>query len=233
MTTCEKTKCRECGELFGTIVIAEVLESRITQQFCEACQAKLDAKVEADREIEAQRERRDTIMRGVPVIYRDARVKDFALADEVSNWIESPEGFLFIWGSCGTGKSHLACATAMRLRSRGLTTGIEFSSDLFLRLRASFNGTGKESEIIDNMSSGIVMIFDDVGAQKISDYTIEAWYTIIDRRYRNGYPTMFTSNLSLKEVSAYMSDRVASRLASGIQYELKGPDRRFVKRGNP
>jgi DNA replication protein DnaC len=225
MTTCEKIKCQDCGQLFEVIPI-EVMGSKFyPQMLCEKCQSIVEEKAE----LEAQLERRGEILKNIPIIYRDASISDFALNEKVKSWINSPEGFLFVWGKCGTGKSHLACGTATFLRKKKITTRIEFSSDLFVRLRASFNGNGKESEIIDEMSSGVVVVFDDVGAQKISDYTIEAWYTIIDRRYRNGYPTMFTSNLSLKEVSAYMSDRVASRLASGIVYELTGPDRRFTK----
>lgn len=72
-------------------------------------------------------------------------------------------------------------------------------------------------------------IFDDIGAQKISDYVIEAWYNIIDRRYMFEHPTIFTSNLSLKEISVFMSDRIASRIASGIVFKLQGDDRRIHK----
>ena len=42
-----------------------------------------------------------------------------------------------------------------------------------------------------------------------------------------GLPTIFTSNITLKEISVLMSDRIASRIASGDVFELKGSDRRL------
>jgi DNA replication protein DnaC len=70
-------------------------------------------------------------------------------------------------------------------------------------------------------------IFDDIGAQKLSDYVLERWYNIIDRRSSMKKPTLFTTNFSPKEIFATMGDRIASRICSGIVYELKGSDRRL------
>lgn len=224
--------------------------------FCDLCSKEAEeAEIAAQerRALEEKRHIEEKANEGIPRKYRGSRLSDFTNIDPVLEWVNNPKGFLFVHGQCGSGKTHLACAIKYHFNSLGVKSGIEFSSNLFINLRNSFNSKdhGKDSSEfaiikkyapdpttmqysakhfgdieVDYTHTGI---FDDVGAQKISDYVIEAWYNIIDRRYMYEHPTMFTSNLSLKEISIVMSDRIASRLASGINFELKGPDRRLSK----
>jgi DNA replication protein DnaC len=165
-------------------------------------------------------------------------LKEIKGIQKVMDWLSKRDGFLYIYGACGCGKTHLSCAIKRRANELRLSCSLFFSSDIFLRIRKSFdNGSETESSIIDLCAPEYekeggenFAIFDDFGNQKITDYAIETWYNIINRRYMNGYPTIFTSNLSLKEISVSMTDRIASRLASGIIFEMKGNDRRLIKR---
>lgn len=212
-----------------------------TYAVCPQCRAEEDA--QELRNSEAQREvfkkwqedgRRLRLLENIPPRFENARLADFKNIDQVLQWIARPEEFFLVIGPCGTGKTRLACAMAVALREKEITTKIVYSSDLFLSLRQSFNtkiGTNQLSEfqIIEAMTTPPILICDDIGVQKQTEYVIEAWYNIIDARYRNCKPTAFTSNLSLKEISAFMSDRVASRLMSGTVVTLTGKDRRLVK----
>jgi DNA replication protein DnaC len=178
--------------------------------------------------------RKQRLLENIPPRFENAKLADFKNIDQVLQWVGKPEEFFLIVGPCGTGKTRLACAMAIALRQKEITTKIVYSSDLFLSLRQSFNakaGTNQLSEfqIIEAMTAPPVLICDDIGVQKQTEYVIEAWYNIIDARYRNCKPTAFTSNLSLKEISAFMSDRVASRLMSGTVVTLAGKDRRVTK----
>jgi len=173
----------------------------------------------------------DTLKRGIPTIYQGARLDNFSGLGPISAWIDKPEGFLFTYGKCGCGKTHLACAIKRHWNEIGISSGIAFSSSFFVELRNTFSSnSGTEEQFIYKYAppegSGSPAIFDDIGAQKMSEYAIETWYNIIDRRYMFGHPTMFTSNMSLSEI-AKISERIASRLASGIVFELVGEDRRL------
>lgn len=169
---------------------------------------------------------------GIPKRFENAKLSDFQKIDKVTAWVAHPEEFLLIIGECGTGKSHLACAIAIELRKKNIPTRIVFSSDLFLAMRRSFNraehGCLTEFEIVELTAQAPVLVCDDIGVQKQSEFVIEAWYNIIDARYREQKPTVFTSNLSPKEISIHMSDRIASRLASGTVVTIFGKDRRLV-----
>jgi DNA replication protein DnaC len=170
------------------------------------------------------------IYAGIPPRFKSAALTDFDLTDHITGWITKPKDFLLITGPCGVGKSRLACAMTMALRKKEIETTLIFSSELFLALRRSFNHsivTLTEWDITSKLTRAPVLICDDIGVQKHSEYVIEAWYNIVDSRYRNCRPTAFTSNLNLKEISTLMSDRIASRLMSGTVVNLVGRDRRL------
>lgn len=104
--------------------------------------------------------------------------------------------------------------------------------EIALKLRNSFdkNSEYSEEDVLNQCISDDCIGFDDIGTQKNSEYSLEIWQNIIDTRLKNETKTIFTSNLSIKELSEKMSDRIASRLASGTVFELKGNDRRLDKR---
>lgn len=180
--------------------------------------------------MEAEKTKR--IFENIPALYQGAKLSDFSTLGKITPWIKAPHKFLLIIGPTGTGKTHLVCAMAMEFRRRDISTEIVFSSDLFRSLRSSFNRVNPaeptESQIIERLIRAPILICDDIGVQKQTEYVIEAWYNIIDTRARGCNPTVFTTNLSVKEISEYMSDRVASRLLSGIVVSLGGKDRRVA-----
>jgi DNA replication protein DnaC len=191
---------------------------------CDKCAEEYEKKEQLKRQKE---EKPIDKFEHIPKIYKNAKIEDFKLPENVLEWIKQPDGFLFIYGQCGTGKTHLSCAVNMNFINKFMASKIVFSNDLFIDLRACFSKKeDSDIDIIKSMTFQQITIFDDIGVQKISEYVIESWYNIIDKRYREGYPTMFTSNLSIKELSSYMSERIASRISSGITCELNGKDRR-------
>ena len=88
--------------------------------------------------------------------------------------------------------------------------------ELMLKIRATFekNFDLNEDEIIGRVVNTYGWLcLDDVGAEKITDYTTSTLYLILNQRGENGQPTVITSNLSLDAIAQKMDDRIASRLA--------------------
>jgi len=135
---------------------------------------------------------------------------------------------LFLYGPVGVGKTHLATAVS-RHHNPIITTG----TDLFRELRAAtLDGPDEESRAISRCANISVLVIDDLGAGKFTDYAIGVLLEIIDRRWmdmRNGL--VITGNLSLDDLAMKMGDdRLTSRLASmcrGNICELAGKDRRI------
>lgn len=198
---------------------------------CKNCIDIRDREFELREKEKNDREDFERVHYGIPKIYHHCKITDFTNIDRVLAWAKKPSGFLYIHGTTGTGKTHLICAIKKRYNEIGVNSSLFFSSDIFLEIRNSFNSKDSlsEDQIISKCTYGIAF-FDDFGTQKNSEFSIETWYNIINTRYMNDIPTIFTSNITLKEISMLMSDRIASRIASGDVFELKGSDRRITNK---
>lgn len=105
---------------------------------------------------------------------------------------------LLIWGEPGNGKSHLAAAICHDIKGRGFIPVFQSVPELLGRIRSTFNRQSKESEqeIMSAVLKCDLLVLDDIGAEKISDWVLESMFRIIDGRYRNKKPTLFTTNFT-------------------------------------
>lgn len=74
------------------------------------------------------------------------------------------------------------------------------------------------------------LVLDDLGREKVSDWTGELVYALVNARYENQLRTIATSNLSASELEANGYWAVISRLAEdGALVEISAPDRRLAR----
>lgn len=118
---------------------------------------------------------------------------------------------LVLTGNKGTGKTTLACAilraTAGRHGVRGQFWPV---IDLLDRYRRTFDqdrATETVDEVDQQMRRMPLLVLDDYGAHKGTEFAEERLFALIDYRYREGKPLVVTSNVSLME----MQERVRSR----------------------
>jgi DNA replication protein DnaC len=72
------------------------------------------------------------------------------------------------------------------------------------------------------------VILDDLGQEKVSDWTGEVIYTIVNARYNELLPTIATTNLTDDQLAASPYWSVVSRLAEdGAFVQIVAPDHRF------
>lgn len=120
---------------------------------------------------------------------------------------------LYLYGPCGTGKTHLLSAIAQKLiTERGLKARLYSTAELLLQLKATFDSKETESGFIEDLNESQLLILDDLGSERFSEWAMQIFYLIINRRYENLQPTLFSSNLSLEELAKNFNDRIASRI---------------------
>jgi len=138
---------------------------------------------------------------------------------------------IYIAGDVGVGKTHLSVALMKSLRHKQEQKGnFQPATRVLLELKAGFSKDNvSEKDTLRAYQRDEILIIDDLGAEKMTDYVNQAWYSIVDYRYSNVLPTIITSNLTIQELASRFGDRIASRAASGLVLTLKGSDRRLHK----
>ncbi|MEW1722067.1 ATP-binding protein [Streptomyces sp. NPDC093109] len=134
---------------------------------------------------------------------------------------------LLMAGVVGAGKTHQAYGAVRRLAEAGV--GVRWrattAADLYAGLRPR-SGVDSERELAA-VGRCPLLIIDDLGAAKSSDWVEEVTYRLINRRYNHMLPTLITTNLAIKDLRAYLGDRVTSRLAQmTTRVEFEPVDRR-------
>ncbi len=149
---------------------------------------------------------------------------------------------VFITGKPGTGKTHMAVGL-MKFWFNGLMPiAVEShyrawplfvpAPELMFQLKSTFDRKSgpSETDITQKYSGASLLVLDDLGAERESEWARQVLYLILNRRYNEALPTIITSNLSLAEIAEQIDDRLASRIMEmGIAIELVGKDRRVEK----
>ncbi len=103
---------------------------------------------------------------------------------------------LLLWGGVGTGKTFSAACIANALLDRGISV-VMIS---FAQILGAGKGFNIDSEVTDKLNRARVLIIDDLGAERNTDFALEKVYSIIDSRYAAGKPMVITTNLDLSEM---------------------------------
>ena len=101
------------------------------------------------------------------------------------------------WGNVGTGKSYIAGCIANALMEKEIPVRMTNFALILNDLAASFEG---RNEYISRLCRYPLLIIDDFGMERGTEYGLEQVYNVIDSRYRSGKPLIVTTNLTLQEL---------------------------------
>jgi DNA replication protein DnaC len=175
---------------------------------------------------------------GVGKRYLSCSFETFKGADKVKAvckaLVEKPESIV-LTGDTGSGKTHLAVAILRESVKAGKvinSKGAIFTTvpDLLLSIRSGFgNSSGfeqSEEDFVNEYAKTPFLILDDLGAEKSTEWATATLSAIIDKRYRELLPTVYTTNLTLDEISNQLSRRISSRMSEAKIIKLSMPDYR-------
>lgn len=132
--------------------------------------------------------------------------------------INKPRNLLFT-GECGVGKSHLAKVIADGvMKKENPETETKYTAifinvpKLKRKIRSTYDSDSEisENEVFETLENVDLLVLDDLGAEKQSEWTMESIFDIVEGR--QGKNTIYTSNLNEQELLVHFGDRIGSRV---------------------
>lgn len=124
-------------------------------------------------------------------------------AEHFDEMMEKNQGLL-MYGGVGTGKTFAAACIANYL----LAKRVPVVMTSFVKLLDSMQGFREEDDrLIARLNRAKLLIIDDLGAERSTDFALEKVYNIVDSRYRAKLPIILTTNLSMEEMKESMDIR--------------------------
>ena len=197
---CGKEKTWRKGNILGAVIRVPIM--------CQ-CEVDLEEEIKKQEEAKAKLDRINRIlaMSNLGERFRDASFDSFQpttgteacwayTKEYAENFEKQTESGICIYGRAGNGKSHLAAAMVNRVIQRGFTAVFIEVPALFSRIKATYGaeGEGSEDKIMAALSKCDLLVLDDAGAEKPTDWVQEKFYQIINARYKNRLPVVITTN---------------------------------------
>lgn len=134
---------------------------------------------------------------------------------------------LIFYGGVGTGKTFVAACIANALINKGIPAMVTNFNYISNKLQESFEG---KQAYLNRLNLLDLLVIDDFGAERKTEYMQEVIFNVIDARYRAGLPMVITTNLTLDQIknpATIEERRVMDRvLEKCFPIEVKGGSHR-------
>lgn len=196
---------------------------------------------EIDRRAEQwERETKEAVRReraersGIPKRFRAASFD--GCPDAAKEWAEErPTSGLILKGVYGSGKTHTACAVLLHAMDFE-TARFVHVDDLLLECKATWSGRDTEEAVIARYANVGILCLDDLGKERMTEWSLPILFAIIDRRWANERPTVVTTNYAGRQLMERMTvnddattaKAIISRMASFTSVTIDGGDRRLA-----
>ena len=212
--------CRNCGGARQTRITVPMVGERVVGIVCKCMKEKLEA--------EKLREKREEIERARNVCFASSNMhgwtfenssgQDPELERVMKNYVKHYTEFkkngkgLILYGPVGTGKTYLAACVANALIDEGRKVLMTNFATITNKLQGMWEG---KQEYINGLNQYSLLIIDDLGADRNTEYMQEQVFNVIDARYSSGLPMIITTNLTedeLKKPASIGSSRIYERI---------------------
>jgi DNA replication protein DnaC len=238
--------CQDCGEILKrrdiSVDTAEMLgyHKAVFAYICQTPEC-----TNRRRKAVNEKENRDDVVKeqlakaGVPqgylkfsfTTYRPKQTSDHIIK-AVMTMVHKVEtvGLLF-YGTRGTGKSHCSVATLRHLIECGIPNVLYKNiHELITDARSDYHGTDEETfserSLYEKYALPFVLVLDDLGAEKMSDFSKSIIYGILDKRIRDGKKTIITTNFQPEDILNKLDERIYSRIQEFQWIAFTGKDHR-------
>lgn len=198
--------CKKCGGQRQTVVPCFGKPG----YFMPRCICQCQREAEEQRKAAEERQRRmERIKRRKAQGLQDRYLYDYTFANDNG---------LLLFGDVGTGKSFFAGCIANALLDRDVPVLMTNFPTILNRLTGMFSED--RADFIASFDEYDLLIIDDLGVERSTEYAMEQMFFVIDSRYRSRRPMIITTNLKLAELKnppdlahARIYDRILERCA--------------------
>lgn len=157
--------------------------------------------------------------------------------DTAKMWLESKsrENLVIQSERSGNGKTHIAVSVLKEYAKlsvfpvKNKPVFIQFT-EMMQFIKSSFDSSNlTESDIVKYFCDPELLIIDDIGSEKVTEYTSATLYIILNRRYESNKPTIVATNETSATLTEKYGSRIVSRLVSGVVQKVVGSDNRITK----
>ena len=133
----------------------------------------------------------------------------------VEHWQEMRErGMgLLLWGGVGTGKTFFAWCIANALIDQGVPVLMTNLSRVLNAMSGFY--FDERNHFVDSLRHYDLLVIDDLGIERDTDFALEQIFHVIDSRCRSGLPMIVTTNLTLQEMK-HPTDTAHERIYSRV-----------------
>jgi DNA replication protein DnaC len=154
------------------------------------------------RGLSFDREPLPSIARAYPAAVAAAR----RYCERIDDRLDTGEGAAFL-GTVGTGKTTLAMVIAAHAVRAERSVAVYATHRLLDEIRATFNPDSHISTValVDRISSVDLLVLDDIGVPKPTEWALETLYSIVNTRYEDERSIVFTANVEPSDASGYIN----------------------------
>lgn len=151
-------------------------------------------------------------------------------ADKFVKLGTAPKG-LMMFGSVGTGKTHASNCVANYLMAHNKTV-LVMNLGLYIN-KLQREWAEAEKDVLDYVRNCDLLVIDDFGVEKASEFVRDKTFALIDTRYRTGKRVIITTNLNIEDIKEKFGARISDRITEMcFQLPVLGESKRAKKTKN-
>lgn len=235
--------CKTCNERIDGKVIPMLDKPMIIRTACKCDRDRQEQEKQREKLLKQDRLRQNCFLSKNQIAYTFENADentDKEIIKKAKNYVKHFEEMrkdnvgLLLYGNVGSGKTYIACSIANAIIT-------EYSYNVKMRNFAQIlNDLQKDgftldrNEYIEQITNPTLLILDDFGIERNTEYALEQIYNVINARYLKARPTIITTNLNFKDIEQEQEDIMLGRIYSRIiemclPLRVIGVDRRKIQ----
>lgn len=235
--------CKTCNERIDGKVIPMLDKPMIIRTACKCDRDRQEQEKQREKLLKQDRLRQNCFISKNQIAYTFENADentDKEIIKKAKNYVKHFEEMrkdnvgLLLYGNVGSGKTYIACSIANAIIT-------EYSYNVKMRNFAQILNdlqkggfTLDRNEYIEQTTNPTLLILDDFGIERNTEYALEQIYNVINARYLKARPTIITTNLNFKDIEKEQEDIMLGRIYSRIiemclPLRVIGVDRRKIQ----